>query len=117
MNEQEFARKVAQNLDASLDHLTASTLYKLQSTRQNALSRYHTTAVDERGGLPFSAFLNWKWAAPVVVLVLAYAGYLLQQDGSPDPYELEAQVLTDDLPIHAYLDEGFETWLQKTAED
>ncbi len=61
--------------------------------------------------------MTWKWAAPALVLVLACTVYLFQQDNSSDAYELEAQMLSDDLPIHAYLDEGFETWLQKTAED
>jgi Protein of unknown function (DUF3619) len=115
VNEQEFARKVAQNLDVSLGDLPASTLYKLQFIRQHAVSRYNAATVDGRGGIP--TLLTWKWAAPAAVLVLISAAYLLQRDSSSDTYELEAQMLADDLPIHAYLDEGFETWLQKTSED
>ena len=29
--------------------------------------------------------------------------------------EIDAELLTDDLPIDAYLDRGFEAWLKKRA--
>jgi Protein of unknown function (DUF3619) len=111
VNEQDFARKVAQNLDEQLDSLPPSTLYKLEVIRREALARIHATP-DPGARLP-----AWKWAAPAMVVVLAFAAYFLSKDSVSDAYELEAQMLADDLPIHAYLDEGFETWLQKTADD
>ncbi|MFN0314909.1 MAG: DUF3619 family protein [Burkholderiales bacterium] len=111
MNEQEFARKVAQNLDEKLDSLPASTVYKLEAFRREALSRVHAApALGAR-------FPAWKWAAPAMLVVLACTVYFLRKDSGVEAYELEAQMLADDLPIHAYLDEGFETWLQKTADD
>lgn len=111
MNEQEFARKVAQNLDEQLGGLPPSTLYKLEAIRRGALAHVHaTTALGGR-------FPAWKWAAPAMLVVLAFTAYFLRNDSVSDAYELEAQMLADDLPIHAYLDEGFETWLQKTADD
>jgi hypothetical protein len=31
--------------------------------------------------------------------------------------EIDTQLLTDDLPIDAYLDRGFQTWLKKRAAE
>jgi hypothetical protein len=31
--------------------------------------------------------------------------------------EIDAQLLTDDLPIDAYLDRGFQNWLRKRAAE
>jgi hypothetical protein len=31
--------------------------------------------------------------------------------------EIDAQLLTDDLPIDAYLDRGFQSWLKKRAAE
>jgi hypothetical protein len=31
--------------------------------------------------------------------------------------EIDAQLLTDDLPIDAYLDRGFQNWLKKRAAE
>jgi hypothetical protein len=42
-----------------------------------------------------------------------------QQQPSPqaDYAELDAQVLSDELPVTAYLDTGFEVWLHHHAAD
>ena len=38
-----------------------------------------------------------------------------QEQRAADVEELDAQLLADDLPIDAYLDRGFETWLKKVS--
>jgi hypothetical protein len=42
-----------------------------------------------------------------------YRGQQAQQAAEVE--ELDAQLLTDDLPIDAYLDRGFEAWLKKVS--
>ncbi len=37
--------------------------------------------------------------------------------GAADVEELDAQLLTGDLPIDAYLDRGFEAWLKKVSSN
>ena len=113
MNEQEFAGKVVQALNGSVEDLPATTLYKLQAIRQHALAR-------PNAGVLGAAF-NWKLAAPAAALMVLCVGYLFMQR-QPTPkeilwHEIEAQALTDELPLHAYLDEGFETWLKKTSSN
>jgi hypothetical protein len=128
VNEQEFARKIVQSLEEQVEGLPASTTYRLQALRQRALAslpdQETVISVDGRGVLRGLSWpgrpLNWRWTGPVVALILLVAAYTFQQfrgGGPPDVADLEAQVLTDELPIHAYLDQGFETWLQKTKQD
>ena len=54
---------------------------------------------------------------PTVLLVAGlFAIYSWQQEQcAADIEELDAQLLTDDLPIDAYLDRGFEAWLKKVS--
>jgi hypothetical protein len=40
-----------------------------------------------------------------------------QEQRAADAEELDAQLLTDVLPIDAYLDRGFEAWLKKASAD
>jgi predicted signal transduction protein with EAL and GGDEF domain len=58
----------------------------------------------------------------VLPVLLTIAGLVAifswQQDRrAADIEELDAQLLTDDLPIDAYLDKGFEAWLKKVSSD
>jgi hypothetical protein len=58
--------------------------------------------------------LNARVLVPVfgLILGLSAAIYWEQQASSPaELAELDAQVLSDELPVTAYLDQGFEVWL------
>lgn len=54
---------------------------------------------------------------PTLVLVAGlFAIWSWQEDQrAHDVEEIDAMLLTDDLPIDAYLDKGFETWLRKVS--
>ena len=54
---------------------------------------------------------------PTVLMIAGViAVYSWQQEQrAADIEELDAQLLTDDLPIDAYLDRGFEAWLKKAS--
>ena len=54
---------------------------------------------------------------PTLLLIAGLVAiYTWQQDRrAADIEELDAQLLTDDLPIDAYLDKGFEAWLKKVS--
>jgi hypothetical protein len=49
------------------------------------------------------------------VLVAAVAIGLSWQSGGngPDIAEIDAALLTDELPINAFLDQGFDSWLKR----
>jgi hypothetical protein len=41
--------------------------------------------------------------------------FLLQGEATQDPFDVEAALLGDELPIHAYTDPGFDAWLRHTS--
>ena len=77
-----------------------------------ALARVATSGVI--GG--FGGF-SLRLLLPTALLVAGLLSiYSWQQDQrAADVEELDAQLLTDDLPLDAYLDRGFEAWLKKVS--
>jgi len=67
--------------------------------------------------------IGWQIGArvllPAAVLIVAVAGIYNWQEKQrlAEIVELDSQLLTDDLPIDAYLDRGFENWLKKRAAE
>jgi len=57
-----------------------------------------------------------RLAAVVTALVIATAGVVYWQSIAPngDSADLEIGLLTDELPINAYLDKGFDSWLKRS---
>jgi hypothetical protein len=55
--------------------------------------------------------------APLVILAIACAAVLSwqQRQRAAEIEELDAQLLASDLPIDAYLDQGFAAWLKRRA--
>jgi len=58
-------------------------------------------------------------ATAVVALAVAAVGIYRWQESQrlAEVVEIDSQLLTDDLPIDAYLDRGFQNWLKKRAAD
>ena len=125
MNEIQFGNKVRQILNQGLE-IDAATARRLSAAREGALARQRpepTPALawadnvlgrfDGWGGLAFYVIL------PLAVLLIGVAAaYTWQQNQRlAELEEIDAQLLTDDLPIDAYLDRGFQNWLKKRAAE
>ena len=123
-DEDQFAKNVTARLDAGTAALRAGTAYKLQQARAKALARldpaYATQAelVPSLGGnrgRPTSAPMRRGLWLGFAVLLLAAAIFGYQQwsvyQQTRELAELDLQILTSDLPIDAYVDRGFQTWL------
>jgi hypothetical protein len=117
MNERDqtdFAQRIAKQLDQGLDSLRPGTLYRLRLAREAAIARleHDQPASTSRGP---GRVLSRRVLVPLVALILGLSVLLFWQDQQaprqPDYAELDAQVLTDELPVTAYLDKGFEVWL------
>ena len=127
MNEQDIAERIIVKLDGGLDDLPAGTLYRLRLAREAALARAHTQeqpgiAAGVSLGTGSARLFNTRVLVPVFGLILGLSAMLLWQQQQPpvhpaDYAELDAQVLSDELPVTAYLDTGFEVWLYHHTTD
>lgn len=130
MNEQELARKIVQHLDQGLGHIKQGTRYKLQSARMAALERYRNAPQPVLGlawagnaafRLSHSRHFNVRNGFALGLLLLSLTGVTYWQLAiqssaqSGDIAEVDASLLTGDLPINAYLDRDFEAWLLKRS--
>src|SRR5450830_251240 len=132
--ELQFAYRVKRALDANLEHLPATTTQSLAEARRVALARKKTTAPVRAvvpqfvlAGVPGGSFQqapSFAWlgrlgvAIPLLVGVMLFAG-LYQHEHKQrisDLAELDAGVLSDELPLSAYLDHGFNAYLAQQGE-
>ena len=133
MNEIKFTHKICQALHegARLDRESGTRIAeRLRAAREQALARRklerapalawaRSTAVGVIGGFGGFGGFSVRLLLPTALLVAGLiAIYSTQQEQrAADIEELDAQLLTDDLPIDAYLDRGFETWLKKISSN
>jgi len=130
-----FAYKVRHALNENVDNLPPSIAERLASTRQIALSRKkkesglrilltQRTLAGEAGRL-LDTRLPWLariwFALPLLVLLLGALGLASiyrheQQRFISEIAEIDAAVLTDELPLSAYVDRGFNAYLAKRGE-
>ncbi|MEK7360482.1 MAG: DUF3619 family protein, partial [Pseudomonadota bacterium] len=117
MNEREFGHQIKQQLDRTLD-LDPAALNRLQIARQQALARQRLSepvfvlawvdAVAGRmSGNPASAGIVLAGAA--LILALVGIQYWQRAPTAEEIEEIDAALLTSDLPINAYLDKSFDT--------
>lgn len=128
MNELHFASRIRQILNqGSVD---AKVAQRLQAARELALSRQRPEP--QPAVRPTVRWADnvlgdgWSWGGlsarvilPVVALAVAAVGIYRWQENQrlAEVVEIDSQLLTDDLPIDAYLDRGFQNWLKKRATD
>lgn len=118
-----LAYRVRHALNENLDNLPASTTERLAAARARALSRKKADAParqqQQRPLFSFGAVFSPSGlgrvaiAAPLLALVAGLAGVYQyeQQRHIAEIAELDAAVLSDELPLTAYLDHGFNAYL------
>jgi hypothetical protein len=96
---------------------------RLQQAREQALARQRAEPATALAWAD-NVIGGWGGIALRVLLPLALllgsgaALYAWQQNQrAAELEEIDAQLLTDDLPIDAYLDRGFQNWLKKRAAE
>jgi hypothetical protein len=123
MNELQFASRIRQILNQGT-HLDAATSERLRKARQLALSRQRAERAPVLAWADNVFGNGWGWGAvsarvvlPVVMLAVAAFGIYRWQENQrlAEVVEIDTQLLTDDLPIDAYLDRGFQNFLKTRA--
>ena len=120
-SEHDLARRILQRLDRSLDDIDPRTLAKLQAARLAAVERMQVEPVSvlawtgAAGAASLLRHFHPRYLLPIVGMVLTLSGmvYWQEQQRIEDPVEIDAKLLSSDLPIDALLDKGLDTWLQR----
>lgn len=124
-----FAYRVRHALNEKLDDLPASTTDRLAAARKAALSRKKAdaparvrvarTAPALAGGAsfmsnPFAWMKNVGLAVPLLLIMVGMVGVYQyeQQQSISELAEMDTAVLSDELPLSAYLDNGFNAYLE-----
>jgi hypothetical protein len=119
--------KIGRLLNQGVNDLNADIATKLLNARKEALGHYKDQPAF--GWVPVWAGsaaarvtepyrFNFRVAALTVAFIAVFACALAWQSFSQSGNELvevDAGLLTDDLPINAYLDRGFDSWLKRHA--
>lgn len=123
-----FAYKVRHALNEQLDQLPASTTDRLAAARKKAVAR-------KKAAAPLRVARRWlaatgpslfssAWigraavAAPLLAMVFGLASIYQyeQKQRIAELAELDAAVLSDELPLTAYLDHGFNAYLSQEQQ-
>lgn len=120
-DELRFGGKIRQLLDTH-DVLEPQVLERLRVSRERALDRMGAAgeavpALAGAGNAIPGGGLRWFPQIVVPLCLLAIGALSLhsaqQTLDSAKQLDLDAKLLSDELPIDAYLDHGFEAWLKK----
>ena len=124
MNEQQLSYKIRQILNQGLA-LDEGKLARLKSAREQALARHEVRA--SRPVIGWADNLTGRFGGPgplaaglLVPMVVLIFGLLAintwrQSQLAQEIEEIDAGVLTGDLPLDAYLDKGFDAWLKRSS--
>src|SRR5689334_22478406 len=127
MNEQDLAGKIVQRLDHGLSNLKQGTLYQLQAARKAALEQYREAPQPVLGlawasnmalQISQSRHFNLRNLLAVGLLLLSLIGatyWQIAMQGN-DIADIDASLLSGDLPIADYLDNDFEAWLKRSTQ-
>ncbi|OAJ51809.1 hypothetical protein A6V36_14645 [Paraburkholderia ginsengiterrae] len=131
--ELEFARQVRRALDENTASIAPATVDRLAAARRAALARKKPEAVSAPvfvpsfAGMPAgmpqtelpqrrrSPLRRFALAWPLIALVVSLVGiaYWEDQQRTAELADIDAAMLSDDLPLNAYLDHGFNAYLSR----
>jgi len=122
MNEQEFSSKLKPWLERSAQSLGEIQETRLKAARLRALDAYRepvrlyglfTVADGTAQMIRYSLVQRALLFLPIAALLAVLAFQSLQES---DVGDLDAQLLTQELPPDAYLDQDFRAWLSKQQD-
>jgi len=123
MNELKFTYRIRQALNQSTDSLERKTLDRLYEARQKALLRQRVAV----GGLSLAGFGQFASetlptytrtliAAFSLLIGVVFTYYWNNFEQAAENEEIDSALLSDDLPPAAFLDKGFQAWLDRSPQ-
>jgi hypothetical protein len=122
MNEKNFVEKIRPWLDKSAAGMGEIQATRLKSARLRALDAYRepvrvlglvTVSAGTLQALKYTVFQQGLLWLPIAVLLATLAAKVLSPE--IDIGELDAQLLTGELPLDAFLDKDFDEWLKRES--
>lgn len=121
--EQEMAKTIVDVLNegtASLDRKTADKLvaarHKAVAAAQPAYAHHAQTSLAGFGHSIQEYFHeHHSWRPMALVASVALLVFVVLQHNYSEPVEADAMLLASDLPPEAYVDKGFDAWLENTS--
>ena len=125
--EDELATRIARLLDEGSEGLTKAQRERLAQARRLAVSRHQAQAQAQPALVPawagpFSRFteqsvMGVRYLIPFAALLLGLLGvvYVNTSTVSSEMADIDTGLLTDELPLNAYLDQGFDSWLKRSS--
>lgn len=124
--EQNTAKKITEALDRGVAELDAITIDKLAAARKQAVSvmvQPASVAHLEPAHAGVGQFIiehmhgQRAWTAMALLLVAGLLVFaVLQQNSINEPVEADALLLASELPPEAYIDKGFDAWLENSSQ-
>ncbi|MBZ0105251.1 MAG: DUF3619 family protein [Sulfuricella denitrificans] len=126
MNERDIAKKITQHLNYGANQLDRPMLERLQSARKQALAAHvspqrvfgiamagHGDAHSgHHGHMHFSLRFWISFAVLLLGLLVAFNWTEINGDETDD---VDATMLSGELPVHAFLDSDFKSWLDQSS--
>lgn len=129
-NELELSYQIRQVLNEASQHLTLRQQQRLAKARQIALAHQRQAFIPQLASATAGARHNDSsqknvagiWATVITSLLILAAGivslqYLEQNRRLDELADIDTAVLTDELPVSAYLDRGFKAFAQSELHE
>lgn len=123
--ENEFPEKITRILDSGIREIDGDTVTRLAAARKQALEGFRETpqwsvawAGQMISRVTTAPMTGLRYVLPATALILGLIGIAYWQAGNgrgSELAELDTLLLTDELPIDAYLDKGFDSWLKRQS--
>ncbi|MDR1368133.1 MAG: DUF3619 family protein [Candidatus Accumulibacter sp.] len=123
-HEQQFALKIAQRLNDGARDLSTETAGRLTAARNLALAHQKQpvaqTAFATLGAYIFPEPMRFRQMLVSSVLFLsltAFSAFWMADREINEMSVIDSELLADELPIGAFADQGFSTWLKRTSSE
>jgi hypothetical protein len=122
MNEKDFGQRIRPWLDRSAGEIGEMQATRLRAARLRAMDHWQepvhllglvTIGTGTAQTLKYSILQQVLLWLPIAILLATLAAKALAPEA--DLGELDAQLLTGELPIDAFLDEDFDQWLKNAS--
>lgn len=130
MNEYGLAKRIVQHLDQGTANLDNTLKDRLKMAREHALNSYaqpsHNFSLAWAGHDAQGSHSNHKGIHPsprawvtlaALVLGIMFFTYWQATEDVNDLSEVDTHLLASDLPVNAFIDTGFDTWLEGSSPE